>query len=185
MHKKNYGNIPVKTATYGYTIVEVLTTVVIASVILISMYGGYLAIVRMWHRYNHQRTVNASVWLLYNKVNVLFRDNMHVIPVETDKWLFINNENDSSVIEIRNEKLFINSNELKLETPVEDFKIVEIERPVKHTVWETGYNCIYRKASSALKWQSVCMGGSIPESLPKSFKTMPAKSDLYWETEGK
>lgn len=165
----------------GYTIVEVVTTIVLTLIIIIPMCMGYLTVVRLWSNYSQQNSSDSMVWLIYNKINVLFRDNSRLMQPEPAKWVFINSENDSTLLENVNDTLQFNKKPLNIDGHIKDFKVTKSNRFGKNPVWETNCTLVYKKRSSSLKWNSVFMENSIPSSLPFSINNVKDSTEFYWD----
>ncbi len=165
----------------GHTLVEVITAFAIGTIVLGVMYMGYLTIVRTWSSYSHQQHADNLAWIVYNKVHSLFRDNMEIICSEQQKWLFINSENDSTIIECKDSKLVIDNKPIILDGYLKDFTIVKSDRVGRYPVWESSQTCVYKDKSSGLRYFSVCLENSISKDLP-SIDSNTVSLELYWDT---
>jgi Tfp pilus assembly protein PilE len=149
----------------GFTLAELTTAVVVASISVMIMLGAYEAINRIWHKGNNRVEAVASVWQVYLKMASLFEKSHAVVGCPEGSWIFLE-KSDTVTVKFTGSSLYFDSTQLNTGTVIKRFSLNIAGYSDNNTIWECAVTCSLSGVTRELCWRTIPRAVIMADKIP-------------------
>jgi prepilin-type N-terminal cleavage/methylation domain-containing protein len=183
--KRNHRDYKAKES--GVTLVELIITMVIASMAMGFLFSVYTLIVKIWNEYSCKTDVYESAWVIYNTIEQNMNESYDIKKTDSSQWHFYKNRNDSTVITHANGSLILTGSKKRVFHCVDSFYF-EIENlDGEFPVWKCLFIHSLKKKQARISWRTFCRAECRYNSFFDEMKarinnsTPIVNNNLYWD----
>ncbi len=169
----------------GATLVELIVTIVVATLIAGLILSSYVIVVRLWHGYNYKMEASGGAWVTYLRLERLMSQSYFLRKAAPNKWVFYKGKVDSCELIYRGKTLLSSDSTFKTGVEIDSFHLEMTDTTGLKPVWECGFVYFEWGKRSALSWRTLCKGAYVGGDIPVPMISTPVESDLYWDNAGK
>jgi hypothetical protein len=174
----------VKRSDSGTTLVELIITIVIATIAAGLILSAYTLVIQVWHGYNRKVEASGSVWVAYKEIEHLISNAYSMKKPGPNQWVFYKDNLDSCVLKFNERSLFSTDSSLHVLSDIDSFHLDNVDTNGLFPVLECGLVYSQGRKRSAMVWRTLCRGNYSGTDIPLPLQNMPVQTSLFWDRKG-
>jgi type II secretory pathway pseudopilin PulG len=175
-----------KSKDSGATLVELIITIIVATIAAGLILSAYTIVMRVWHDYNRKVEASGSTWAAYLKIEHLISQSYSMQKTNSNQWVLYKSNSDSCILRYGDRSLVSSDSTLTGISEIDSFHLDIVDTCGGISpVWECGIFYSQGRKSSAMVWRTICRGNYSGTDIPLPFQNMPVQTSLYWDGKGK
>ena len=169
----------------GTTLVELIITIIVATIAAGLILSAYTIVVQVWHNYNRKVEASGSTWVAYLKIEHLISQSYAMRKTSLNQWVLYKDNLDSCVLKYNNRSLSSNDLSLSVLSDIDSFHLDIVDTSGVLPVWECGVVYSQGRKRSSMVWRTICRKNYSGTEIPQPVRNTPVQTALYWDGKGK
>jgi hypothetical protein len=170
-----------KNNSSGFTVLELVITILIAAIAAEVIFSGSLLVIKLWKNYRQNVEASGGAWTVYRSIEQSMMKSCSVKRKSPDQWVFLNGPDDSFELAFTDKFLRFRDSSERIVARLDSFYLEMDDTSGLYPIWMCRFALSREGGKSAMAWRTLCRGSSCGFTIPLPCRSLKVPSFLYWE----